>query len=442
MCMQRAELSCELLLSANIVVTQDSERRVFHDAALAIAGGRILAVGPQSDLQNFKAFRKLHLDNALVMPGFINGHTHVSMTFLRGLADDLPLMEWLNGYIFPREKHLTAEIVEIGALLGCAEMTRTGTTAFADMYLIEDAVASAVDKSGLRALLGEGIFMFPSPAFANTEEALALVRMQHARYADHSRIRIGVMPHSVYTTTPDILCACRELADELQLPLYIHLAETESETAACLEKHGKRPVAYCAGLGFFGPNCTIAHGVVLEDEELELLARTGVRVVHNPKSNMKLASGVAPVPGMLAHGMLPGLGTDGAASNNSLNIFEEMAVCSLLHKAKSREPTVCPAGVVLDMATLGSAAALSWPELGQLVPGAPADIIALDLRSPNLQPLYEPVSHLVYAASGHEVCFSMVEGEILYQDGMYTRLDYPSLLGEAEKLRQWVLRHK
>jgi Cytosine deaminase and related metal-dependent hydrolases len=433
---------CDLLLSADIVVTQDSERRVLRDAALAISDGKILAIGPQEDLRAFNASRKLHLGNTLVMPGLVNGHTHVSMTFLRGLADDLPLMEWLNGHIFPREKHLTAEIVEMGALLGCAEMTRTGTTAFADMYLIEDAVAAAVDASGLRARLGEGIFMFPSPAFANTEEAFALVRSQHARYAGHPRIRIGVMPHSVYTTTPDILRTCRELADELHLPLHIHLAETESETAACLEKYGKRPVTYCAELGIFGPDCSIAHGVILTDEELEFLAQTGSHIVHNPKSNMKLASGVAPVPGMLARGMLPGLGTDGAASNNSLNLFEEMSVCSLLHKAKSKDPTVCPAGTVLDMATLGSAAALSWPELGRLVPGAPADIIALDLSSPNLQPLYEPVSHLVYAASGHEVCFSMVAGEVLFHNGAFTRLDYQSLLGEAEKLKQWVLRHK
>lgn len=431
--------SCDLLVTAAVLVTQDEERRTIENAAVAVNNGRIAAVGEQKDFAGAVAAKRMDLGNALLMPGLINAHTHVSMTFFRGLADDLPLMEWLTGHIFPRERRLTAEIVELGAMIGCAEMIRTGTTAFADMYLIEDAVASAVERSGLRCLMGEGIFAFPSPAYNTADEGLALVRRQAERYKGHPRIRVAVMPHAVYTTTPQIMAACRDLADELGLPMHIHLAETVTEVETCLASHGKRPVAYCDELGLLRPSTSIAHGVVLNEEELDRLAEAGVRVVHNPRSNMKLSSGVAPVPGMLARGMLPALGTDGAASNNALNMFTEMSTCALLHKAHCQDPTACPAQRVLDMATLGGAAALHWPQLGRIAAGHPADMIALDLNSPNMQPLYSPVSHVVYAASGHEVCLSMVGGTVLYANGAFMSLDYPALLREVGLLREWVL---
>lgn len=433
------ESLCDLLVTADLLVTQDAERSIVEDAAVAINAGRVVACGTRADLASCRARDELRLGRSLLMPGLVNGHTHVAMTIFRGLADDLPLMEWLTNHIFPREQRLTAELVELGSLLGCMEMLRTGATAFADMYLIEDAVASATDTAGLRCLMGEAIFAFPSRAYATIEEGYALVREQTERYRDHPRIRTAVMPHAVYTTTPEILGVCRDMAGELGLPLYIHLAETPTEVESCLKLFGKRPVAYCSDLGLLSSNTTIAHGVELTETELDLLAATGVRVVHNPRSNMKLASGVAPAPGMLARGMLPGLGTDGAASNNALNMFAEMTFCALLHKVHSGDPTVCPAQTVLDMATLGSAAAIGWPELGQLVPGAPADLIALDLDSPNLLPLYSPPSQLVYAASGHEVHMTMVGGKVLYQNGVYHTLDHTALLREAEKLRQWVL---
>ena len=429
---------CDLLVTADILATQDEERRIIEDAAVIVNNGRIVALGPRSAMKGRNVREELTLGRSLLIPGLINGHTHVSMTIFRGLADDLSLMEWLTKHIFPCERHLTAEVVELGALLGCAEMLRTGTTAFADMYLMENAVAAATDRAGLRCLMGEGIFSFPSPAYASVEDGYDLVREAAGRYREHSRIRVAVSPHSVYTTTPQILASCRDLAFELRLPLHLHLAETRNETENCLAGFGKRPVAYCRELGLLSPSTIIAHGVELNDEELDLLATAGVHIVHNPRSNMKLASGVAPVPGMLSRNILPGLGTDGAASNNSLNLFAEMSACALLHKVHSGKPTECPAQTVFDMATLGGAAALNWPELGRLVPGAPADMVALDLDSPNWQPLYNPISHLVYAASGHEVRMTMVEGKIVYQDGTYHTLDYALLLREARKLRKWV----
>lgn len=431
--------SCELIVSADILITQDSEHNIIEDASVAIDNGAIHAVGTRAELAGIVAEKRLELGPSLLMPGLINAHTHVSMTFFRGLADDLPLMEWLTGHIFPAEKHLSPEIVELGALLGCAEMIRTGTTAFQDMYLIENAVATAVDQAGLRCRFGEGLFAFPSPAYAAIEQGYDIVREQAARFKTHPRLGVAVMPHAVYTTTPEIMIACRELAADLDLPLHIHLSETASEVQTCLDAHGKRPVPYCHNLGLLSPRTSIAHGVEVTEQDLDILVQTGARVVHNPRSNMKLASGVAPVPDMLKRGMLPGLGTDGASSNNALNMFAEMSACALLHKVHNRDATTCPADAVLDMATRGSAAALDWPELGRIIPGAPADLIALDLTAPNLQPMYNPVSHLVYAASGHEVRFSMVNGKMLYKDGDFYSLDYPLLLSEARKLKKWVL---
>lgn len=434
---------CDLFVTADLLLTQDDERRIIEDAAVAVTNGRITALGPREQLAAaFRPAGTIALGPAVLIPGLVNAHTHVAMSFFRGLADDLPLMEWLTKHIFPREQRLTAEIVELGSLLGCAEMIRTGTTAFADMYLLEDAVMAAVDTSGLRCQAGEVLFSFPSPAYGTAEEGLALVEAQAARWQGHERIRVAVMPHAVYTTTPQLMEDCRDLARERGLMLHIHLAETPSETETCLSQHGKRPLAYCRDLDLLGPDVSIAHAVDLTDEELDVLAASGAHVAHNPRSNMKLASGVAPVPGMLARGMLPGLGTDGAASNNGLNMFGEMSACALLHKVHSNDPTVLPAQTVLDAATRGGAASLNWPELGRLVEGGPADMVALDLRSPNLQPLYNLVSHLVYAASGHELRLSMVGGKVLYQDGDWTTLDYPLLLKEAQKLKKWVLDNK
>jgi 5-methylthioadenosine/S-adenosylhomocysteine deaminase len=441
-----AGYDCDVLISADFVLASAppeagvSGHHVIEDAALAVSAGRVGTVGRRGELANLRAKRRLELGRSLVLPGLVNAHTHIAMTFLRGWADDLPLAEWLTQHIFVKERQLTAEIVELGALIGCAELIRTGCTAFADMYLFEDAVAAAADRAGLRCLLGEAIFAFATPASVSAEQAMDRVRGLAERFTGHSRLRVAVMPHSVYTTDDAILRSCLRLADELGLPLHLHVAETAREAEDCRRAHGKGPVAYCRDLGLLRPTTTLIHCVVPDEEELDMIAASGAHVAHNPRSNMKLASGVAPVPAMLRRGILPGLGTDGAASNNALNMFAEMNACALLHKGHSRDPTLCPAATVLDMATTGSAAALCWPELGRIFPGGPADLVALDLRSPNLLPLYSPFSHLAYAASGFEVRLSMADGRILYEDGAFTTLDIPQLCDEAEKLKQWVLK--
>ena len=431
---------CDTLLHAACIVTQDEQRRVIEKASLAIDKGLVAAVGPTAEIiQNWQSGNTLHLENMLVLPGLVNAHTHAAMTFLRGLADDMPLMDWLNQRIFPVEQKLTPEMVRLGSLLGYAEMLRTGTTACVDMYLFEESVFEAADTAGLRCLGGEAVFAFPSAAFPGPEAALDATRALAEKYRNHERLRVAVNPHSVYTTTPEILTACRDLAQELALPLHIHLAETPSETQICLSAQGKRPTEYCRGLGLLDVPCTLAHVVDVTSAELDLLTRQKAVVAHNPSSNMKLASGAAPVAAMLARGMHVGLGTDGAASNNRLNMFSEMGRAALLHKLTGLDPTLLPAAQVLDMATLGGAAAMHDERLGSLAPGKAADCVALDLSEPNLQPMYNEVSHLVYAATGMETRMTMVGGEVLYQDGRFTRFDYPALCEEMRNVRRFVL---
>ena len=295
---------------------------------------------------------------ALLMPGLVNAHTHAAMTFLRGLADDMPLMDWLQQKIFPVEQGLTPDLVRLGSLLGFAEMLRTGTTSCVDMYIFEAAVLEAADKAGLRCLAGEGVFNFPSACCPDADAALACTREMAQRWAGHDRLHVAVMPHSVYTTTAAQLTACRELADELGLPLHIHLAETRQETALSLEQHGLRPVAHADRLGLLRPGTILAHVVDVDADEIALLARRGVIVVHNPSSNMKLASGVAPVPAMLDAGVRLALGSDGAASNNRLNMFTEMGRAALLHKAAG-DPETMPARTVRRPWAV-TAASLPW----------------------------------------------------------------------------------
>ena len=431
---------CQTLIQAGVLVTQDAGRRIFSPGALAIGNGLIAEAGPAEEIAaRWQAEEYLDLANMLVLPGLVNAHSHAAMTFLRGLADDMPLMDWLTRRIFPVEARLTARIVRLGSLLGFAEMLRTGTTACMDMYLFEGAVLEAAEGSGIRCLGGEGVFGFPSAACKDAAEALEKTRQLAFRYAGHERISVAVNCHSVYTTTPEIVAACRDLALELNLLLHMHLAETKEETARCLAGHGRRPLDYCHNLGVLEAHCTFAHVVDVTRAELELLAAKGACVAHNPSSNMKLASGAAPLAAMLELGMKVGLGTDGPASNNQCNMFQEMGRTALLHKLMSGDPATVPARAVLDMATLGGAAALRWPKLGALAPGMAADLTALDLNEPNLQPMYVPESHLVYAATGHEVRLTMVGGEVLYRDGKFSRFDYHALRREVQTLRDFVL---
>ncbi len=431
--MNAEKIPCSTIVTAKYLLTQ-AQARIVREAAVAVKDGRVLASGKQSDIcRAFQADSLVETGESLLMPGLINSHTHASMTLLRGIADDLPLHVWLTEHIFPREKKMTPELIGLGASLACAEMTRFGVTAFADMYLAENAVFEAAEQAGLRMLGGEAIFAFPSPGYKTEEEAFALLREQAGRWKSHPRIRVAVMPHAVYTTTPQLLTRCRDTAGELGLSLQLHLAETREETENCLQAHGKTPLRYCADLGLVTEHTTLAHGVVFDDEALALLAASGACVAHCPRSNMKLASGIARVPEMLAKEIPVALGTDGAASSNNLNMFPEMAAAALLHKVDSRDPTAVAARTAIRMATANGARALHWPGLGEIAPGGPADMIAVDMTPPNMRPVHSPTSNLVYAATGAEVRLTMVDGEILYKDGEYTRLDVETLYAKAQE---------
>lgn len=430
---------CQTILDAGIIITQDADRHILRNASLAIKDGLIAAVGPTPDIHSaWQAQSCLDMSAMLVMPGLINAHTHAAMTFLRGFADDLPLMDWLQNTIFPVESRLTAEIVRLGSLLGYAELLATGCTACIDMYIYEDVVLQAAEQAGLRCMGGEAVFGFPSAACRDWRQALDATAALAEKYRDHDRIAVAVNPHSVYTASPAILVQCRELALRLHLPLHIHLAETEAETAQCLARYGKRPVAHALDLGLGECRLIAAHLVDINAAEAARLAAAGACGVHNPSSNMKLASGAAPVGDIRRQGLDVALGSDGPASNNQLNMFAEMRQAALLHKLAAKDPASLPAAAVLDMATLGGAAALGDDRLGCLQPGSAADCIALDMTRPNMLPMHNPVSQAVYAASGHECRMTMAAGEVLYLNGRFTRFDYGALLREAGSLRDFV----
>jgi len=414
---------CDLLLTARRLVTQDEARGVLENAAVAVKDGVIAAVGPRAEVEAaWKAATAVDLGQSCILPGLINTHGHAAMTIFRGLEDDLPLMDWLTKHIFPVERQLTREVVYLGSLLAAAEMIRTGTTCFTDMYLFEEDTARAVDASGLRAVLGDGIFAVPQCAYTHPDEVWPILEKFAASWKGHPRIRPGYMAHSVYLT-----------------PLFsLHLAETRIETQNCLRQYGRRPTAHLESLGLLSPRSLLVHCVDVDDADTAMIAAAGAHVAHCPKSNLKLASGVAPVTAMLAAGINVALGTDGAASNNSLDLFSEMGFAALLHKGVTRDPLAVPAQAALDMATRNAARALAWPELGTLAPGRPADLIALDMTDPGMQPVYNPVSQAVYAASGARVCLSMVGGKILYRDGRFETIDQPSLLREIEEITAWV----
>lgn len=430
-------MTWDTLVTARWVLTQDADRSVIEDGFVAVADGLVAATGAQGSLEGRQAARRLDLGQAIVLPGLVNAHTHAPMSLLRGVADDLPLMSWLQDHIFPIEARLTRDIVDIGAELACAEMLSFGVTAFLDMYMLVDGVARAADACGMRCLTGEGLFAFPTPGYADHDDWERNLRALHERYADNLRVGLSVNNHSVYLTTPDLLRRSFALAEELDAPWAIHLAESAAETAQCLEQFGKRPVACLDDLGLLTPRTVAAHCVDLTGDETSLLAERGVNVVHCPESNLKLASGISPVPELLAAGVNVALGTDGAASNNSLDLLAEAGTAALVHKR--HDPTQLPAQKALDLATFHGARALGMPGLGRLVPGAPADLVAVDAAAPHMLPCYNPVSQLVYAATGADVRLTMVAGEVLYRNGVFTRLDLEALRAGVAKARTWVL---
>ncbi len=422
----------DLIVKGGLVLTMDAAGARYEDGVVVVKDGLIAAVGPASLAEDYQAETTLEADGGLILPGLINCHTHAAMTLFRGLADDLPLMEWLEGHIFPAEAKLEPELIEVGTRLAAAEMIASGVTCLTDMYLWEDVVAQVLDEAGLRALVGEVLYDFPSPHYGELDSGFEFTRDLIAHYQDHDRISVMVMPHALYTCAPSLLERAWKLADETGAGLHIHLAESPGEEAMVAEAHGVRLVEHLDNLGLLTPNLLAAHGVHFTDAEIELLAERGVSVAHCPESNMKLASGVARLPELLKAGVKVGLGTDGAASNNDLSLIGEMRSCALIHKAVRMDPTVAPAEEVLKLATIDAARAIGLADsIGSLEPGKQADLIVIDTRAPHLTPLYNPVSHLVYAALPSDVRHTVVAGKVLMADRELTTIEFNKLRGDV-----------
>ena len=426
--------SADLLITNGTVLTMDDGGTVYPSGAVAVDGARITAVGPADRFRDRRAVRTLDAGGGLILPGLINTHTHAAMALFRGLADDLPLMAWLNDHIFPAEAKLDAPMVAAGTRLACAEMILSGTTCFCDMYLFTAAVARAARDCGVRAVVGEVLYDFPSPSYGPLEQGFQYTAQLLAQWAGDPLIRIAVEPHSPYLCAPELLQRAADMAAAHDAPLIVHLSETRSEVEAIQARYGRTPVGHLAALGVLTPNLVACHAVVLSPEDIDLLRRRGVKVSHNPESNMKLASGVAPVPDLLAAGVCVGLGTDGCASNNSLDLFGEMDTAAKLHKVQRLDPTVMPAATVLRMATREAARVLGMENrIGSLEPGKLADLIVVDTHKPHLTPLYDPVSHLVYAARGSDVRHSIINGRVVMEDRRLLTLDVEQVLADARQ---------
>ena len=430
----------DLLIHNAMVLTLNDSDDIFHPGVVVVRDDEIVWVGPEELLpEHFEPGDRLDMAGGLIMPGLINSHTHAAMTCFRGLADDLPLSIWLNDHIFPAEKEISGELVYHGTLLACAEMILGGTTTFCDMYLFEDQVARAAHEAGMRALVGEVLYDFPSPNYGSPEQGLSFTRDLIRTWQNDPLVSVAVEPHAVYTCSPDLLRACDELAEEFQVPVISHLSESQDEVRQVKERYGCSPVVHLERLGLLKGHLIADHCVVLTDEEMDLIAERGVRVVHNPESNMKLASGVAPIPDLLARHVVVGLGTDGCASNNNLDMFAEMDTAAKLHKVHRLDPTVMDAKTVTQLAIKGSSRTLGLGKtVGSLETGKKADLIGLNLESPHLTPLYNVYSQLVYAASAADVVLTMINGRIVMRNRELLSLDVERVMAKVRAIAKKI----
>jgi 5-methylthioadenosine/S-adenosylhomocysteine deaminase len=430
-----------LVVTGGTVVTMDGARRVLAPGAVAIDGTTIVAVDtPENIARQYKARDTIRADGSVVIPGLINTHGHAPMVMYRGLADDLALMEWLQKYIFPAEgKTVSPELVRVGTRLAVLEMIQSGTTLYTDMYYFEEEIAKATKAAGMRGVLGQSVIGFPVADAKTPAEGLARAERFMAAYKGDPLIVATVAPHSMYTVDAESLKATRDLARKYGVPLLTHLAETGTEVKDSLAAHAMTPTAYFDSLGFWDTHAVAAHVVHVNDDDIAILTRHGVGVSHNPESNMKLASGTAPLSKLLKAGLAVGLGTDGAASNNDLDMFEAMRQSAFVHKLVENDPTVASAQTMLEMATIGGARALGMADrLGSLEPGKLADVVVVSMQSARQTPLYNPVSHLVYVTRGDDVRTTIVNGRVLMRDRRVLTLDPAVVLGEARALAKKV----
>ena len=434
---QPARRRVSLIVTGGTVLTQNATHRILTPGALAIDGTDIVDVDtPANIAAKYQAVETIDARDQIVLPGLINTHSHAPMVMYRGLADDLALMDWLTKYIFPAEaKTVSPELVRVGTRLAAVEMIESGTTAFVDMYYFEEEIARAAFEAGLRGVLGETIIQFPVADAKTPAEALARAERFIKEFKDNGLIVPAVAPHALYTNDKATLRASADLARKYDVPIVIHFAETEDEVKTAREQYQMTPTAALESLGVLGETTIGAHGVWVTDADIAILKRTGTGVAHNPESNMKLASGAAPVTKYLAAGVKLGLGTDGAASNNDLDMFEAMRQASFLAKLTTKDPTAVKAQDALDMATIGGARVIGMEKLlGSLEIGKRADLITVSTRSARQTPMYDPVSHLVYVTRGDDVRNTIVNGKILMRDRQLKTLNRDAVIADANRL--------
>lgn len=429
--------SVDLLILGGTVVTMDGNRRVIENGAVAIHEGAIAAVGTREELKDYLAEKVIDATGKAVIPGLINGHGHLPMTLFRGLADDLDLHDWLMNYMIPAEaRNVNEPFVRAGARLGLAEMFRGGTTTIADMYFFEDAVADEAAKAGMRGIFGQGVLDFPNPDSPTFDEGLEKAEQMIQKWKGHPLILPGIAAHSPYTLSEDHLKRVLDLSIKTGAPILIHISETELEVENMIKERGVTPIVYLNNMGFFNTHVIAAHIVCTRPGDLPILKEKQVGVIHNPHSNMKLSSGVAPVPEMLEQGIYLGIGTDGAASNNKLNLWEEMGIAAKLHKVASRNPKVVNAEEAFAMATIGGAQALRMDrDIGSLEVGKKGDIVLVNLDGFHQIPSYNIYSTLIYATAASDVETVIINGRLIMENRQLLTLDESSIKKEASRFR-------
>ena len=427
----------DLIVSGGIVVTMDGARTILHEGSVAVKGDTIVAVGPQSDVEGrYHAAKTIDAHGKLVLPGFINGHVHVPMTLFRGLHDDVTLNDWLYKYIFPAEaKNVNEEFVRWGTRLAAAEQIRAGVTTFADMYYFEDAVAEETKAAGMRGILGETFIDFPAPDNKTNAAMLAYTEKFLKKWQGDPLIHAAPAPHSIYTCSKKTIQDAAALAKKYHAPLLMHVAEMKKEWEDSEKANGMSPVQYLEKIGVLGPNLVAAHCIFVDEADRKLLAERQVGCVHNPSSNMMIASGVAPVPEMRAAGVAVGLGTDGpAGSNNDLDLMEEIDLAAKLAKISKMDPLALNAKAVVEMATIDGARALHMEkEIGSLEAGKKADLIVIDLDEPNAVPMYDVYAQIAYSLKGSDVETVIIGGRLVMQDRKLLTIDEPAVLEKARE---------
>lgn len=434
----------DIIIEGGILISMAAGEAPTPSARIFIKGDKIVDIQRAGDKPPIsEGVELIDASKGIIMPGLVNAHSHTAMTIFRGMADDLPLKQWLFEKIFPAEsKYLNPETVYWGTLLGCLEMIASGTTSLVDGYFFQDETVRAVHKSGLRALIAQGVLDFPAPGVGDPKKNLTVAKEFIEKWLGYSDlITPGLFCHSLVTCSDKTLKRAMKISRDFSLPLQIHLSETSEDVREIMNRTGQRPVHYLDKIGVLNDDLIAAHAVHLDDEEMELLSRKGVKIVHSPESNMKLSSGVARVSEMLGMGMTVGLGTDGCASNNNLDLFQEMDTAAKLGKVFTLNPVNMDAGTVLKMATTWGADILGLEkETGTIEKGKKADIIVVDLEAPHLVPLYNPLSAIVYSASGADVKDVIVNGEILMKERTFRTLDPVEIIERVTAISREISR--